>query len=250
MNPTFINYRRADSQSIAETLHKELTKILGTGNVFRDATDIKSGTSFSAVIRRKLDEAGAMIVLIGPKWTNDRRGGKRRLHVKTDFVRKEIEEALRRKILIIPVLVDSAELPHKAELPTGLQPLLRINVERLETSSVRRVAKRLAQRVLDDGMHLVIKQRAKYVGKDRSDAEEDWWEWSVHIDGPREQLKTVTWVDYHLHHEFGKGPFPGGAARTKFKLEMEGYDGFRIKAVVYRTETRRHLLFHELILRK
>jgi hypothetical protein len=250
LNPTFINYRRADSQPIAELLHKELSKHLGIGKVFRDATDISPGSVFSNVIRRKLEESGAMIVLIGPTWTSDRRGDKRRLHVKTDFVRKEIEVALKRKILIIPVLVNDARLSTKSELPTGLQSLLGINVERVDKTSVKRVAKRLAKRISDDGMHLVLKQRTRYAGKDRSDPEEDWWDWSIHLDGPPTQLKTVTWVDYHLHHEFGKGPFAGGGARTKFKLEKEGYDGFRIKAVVYRTEGRRHFLFHELILRK
>src|SRR5262249_34045163 len=78
-----------------------------------------------------------LLALIGPGWLDARdASGQRRLDNPLDFVRLEIEAALRRNIRVIPVLLDGAGLPHEDSLPAALQPLtrrqaLRITHERL-----------------------------------------------------------------------------------------------------------------------
>jgi hypothetical protein len=52
-----------------------------------------------------------------------------------DFVRVEIATALKRKIRVIPVLVDGASMPRSSDLPDDLKLLARLNA--LEVSHNR-----------------------------------------------------------------------------------------------------------------
>jgi hypothetical protein len=56
-----------------------------------------------------------MLVVIGPEWLRSD------LHV--DIVELEVAEALRRKILTIPVLVDNAVMPKASDLPEDIRQL-------------------------------------------------------------------------------------------------------------------------------
>jgi hypothetical protein len=51
--------------------------------------------------------------------------GKRRLDDPNDFVRLEIEAALARKVRVIPILVEGANMPRADELPPSLAALAR-----------------------------------------------------------------------------------------------------------------------------
>ena len=64
-----------------------------------------------------------MVVLIGPGWLDatDERG--RRLDRPDDWVRIELEAALKREIPVAPVLVDGATYPDADRLPPSLQAL-------------------------------------------------------------------------------------------------------------------------------
>jgi hypothetical protein len=65
-----------------------------------------------------------MIVLIGAAWGSMKdRAGQRRLDLPKDWVRQEIETALRREILIIPVRIQGAPLPAEDELPPSIADL-------------------------------------------------------------------------------------------------------------------------------
>jgi hypothetical protein len=61
----------------------------------------------------------ALVVVIGQAWMERRK----ELSNATDWVRGEIEAALRRDVLIVPVLVDGASMPQKSELPKSLEGL-------------------------------------------------------------------------------------------------------------------------------
>jgi hypothetical protein len=53
-----------------------------------------------------------MVVVIGPQWLNATDAeGNRRLDQPDDWVRREIETALRREILILPLLVNNTPQP-------------------------------------------------------------------------------------------------------------------------------------------
>ena len=65
-----------------------------------------------------------MVVLIGNAWLLvEDRAGRRRLDVPKDWVRQEIEVALRRDIPIIPVRLQGAPMPSEDELPTSIADL-------------------------------------------------------------------------------------------------------------------------------
>jgi len=89
-----------------------------------DLDTILIGTNLIQALEAVLDRCCAMVVVIGDKWmTLADSDGKRRLDASDDFVRLEIEMALRRSIPIIPVLVDGAPMPRMSELPESIRPL-------------------------------------------------------------------------------------------------------------------------------
>ena len=65
-----------------------------------------------------------MIVLIGAAWSSVKdRTGQRRLDLPKDWVRQEIEVALRREIPIIPVRIQGTPMPSEDELPPSIADL-------------------------------------------------------------------------------------------------------------------------------
>lgn len=120
----FISYRRADSAPWARSLYMALEKHFVRKQLFMDVDDIKPGAEFAKVLDEKVAQCDVMLVLIGKGWleaSNER--GLRRLDDASDFVRIEIESALKRDIKIVPVLVDGASMPRPADLPDRLAPL-------------------------------------------------------------------------------------------------------------------------------
>lgn len=129
----FLSYRREETRHIAGRLADRLTEQLGATQVFMDVEAIGPGVDFADVIAREVSSCAVLIALIGPTWSRitDRRG-QRRLDNPEDFVVLEIQAALEREILVIPVLVDGAVMPDRSDLPEGLQDLARRNAVPLD----------------------------------------------------------------------------------------------------------------------
>jgi hypothetical protein len=123
------------------------------------------------VIDRKLSESGAVVVLIGDKWSSVTNAqGKRRLDDPADYVIREISSALRNAVPVVPVLIGNAVMPRPEELPDSLRALTRRNAMTVTDErwdfDVHRLAKVLAidvpgsvaQRKLDlmRGMALIL----------------------------------------------------------------------------------------------
>lgn len=123
MAKIFISYRREDSRWPAERLFLSLQKYVAKDDIFMDVDSLKPGEVFADKIHITLAKIDVMLVLIGPKWANGERENSRLFDV-DDFVRIEIESALRRNARIIPVLVDNTQLPDSSSLPKALQPLI------------------------------------------------------------------------------------------------------------------------------
>jgi tetratricopeptide (TPR) repeat protein len=105
----FINYRREDTKEVARALHSELERVLGRGAAFLDHKEIEPGASFPEALKREVEQADVVLVLVGPRWlTLQSADGVRRLDEPDDWVRTEIELALRTRKWIVPVLVDGA----------------------------------------------------------------------------------------------------------------------------------------------
>lgn len=125
MTSIFISYRRADSMAYTGRIYDRLVNAFGVRHVFKDVEDIPPGEDFRSVLDKALTVADVVLIVIGPQWlmiTDDE--GKRRLNDPTDFVRIEVETALKRNdVLVIPVLVNNAVMPSAEALPPALKDL-------------------------------------------------------------------------------------------------------------------------------
>jgi hypothetical protein len=122
----FISYRRSDQPALAGRLYDKLLVKFNEHQVFMDVDSIDLGLDFVQVLERTLAHCKALIVVIGRDWLNaSDEDGQRRLDLPDDFVRLEIETALRRNIRVIPILVDGTRMPRNIDLPESLRPLAR-----------------------------------------------------------------------------------------------------------------------------
>lgn len=122
----FISYRRADTAYPAGWLFDRLAEHFGPEQVFKDVDSIQLGEDFAEVIAAAVASCDVLLVLIGDQWlTATGEDGDRRLFDPKDYVRLEIESALARDVLVIPVLVDGARMPRPGELPPSLAGLTR-----------------------------------------------------------------------------------------------------------------------------
>jgi hypothetical protein len=121
----FISYRRSDSSMFTGRIHDQLKASFGANTVFRDMYNIPAGSDFRSVINKAIAGTDVCLVIIGPHWLA-RTGaqGQRRLDDPNDFVRIEVEAALKNpRTRVIPVLVDNAAMPTAEELPASLAEL-------------------------------------------------------------------------------------------------------------------------------
>lgn len=120
----FVSYRRSDTRHVAGRLAGDLADRFGQEAIFRDVESIAGGDEFPVQLERALDQCAVMLVLIGPGWldaADDQQ--RRRLDQPHDWVRLEIAAALRRKVRVMPVLVEDAKLPDPEQLPPELKKL-------------------------------------------------------------------------------------------------------------------------------
>jgi len=145
----FINYRRDDSSGFAGRLSDSLAAYFGPDRIFRDVTGIDYGHDFERVIDDRLSESGAVVVLIGDRWsTVTGADGTRRLDDPGDYVSREISVALKNGVPVVPVLIGNASMPRPEELPEPLRDLARRNAltvtDERWTFDINRLAKVLA----------------------------------------------------------------------------------------------------------
>lgn len=131
----FISYRRADSGMFTGRIHDQLKASFGANNVFRDMYNIPAGSDFRSVINEAVGSTDVCLVIIGHQWlTVTDAQGKRRLDDPNDFVRIEVESALKNpRTRVIPVLVDNAVMPVADELPASLAELAYRNAVKVRT---------------------------------------------------------------------------------------------------------------------
>lgn len=121
----FISYRRKDSATFTGRIHDSLVVAFGEKNVFRDVYDIPAGRDFRKVLEEAVNKCDTFLAIIGPSWASiTDANGNRRLHDPDDFVRIEVESALKKPdTRVVPVLVDNASMPQPDDLPESLRDL-------------------------------------------------------------------------------------------------------------------------------
>ena len=132
----FISYRREDTAGHAGRLYDAMVARFGEPHVFVDV-DLAPGIDFVRRIKDAIGECHVLLVIMGPRWAAvTDTDGRPRLADPDDFVRLEVETALRRdEVTVIPVLVGGAQMPDPDDLPEGLRPLAHRNA--LELSDMR-----------------------------------------------------------------------------------------------------------------
>jgi len=122
----FVSYRRDDVAGYAGRLHEALTERFGPGRVFIDLHSIEPGTDFVTATEQALAQCRVVLALIGPRWLTVRtESGARRLEESDDYVRRELEIAFAGDLVVIPVLLRGAMMPHESQLPASLARLWR-----------------------------------------------------------------------------------------------------------------------------
>jgi hypothetical protein len=131
----FICYRRDESSCYAGWLNERMNRHFGEGQVFMDLDSIEPGEDFERAIERTLSSCEGLVVLIGKKWlTLKGADGQPRLADANDYVRREIAVGLANNIRVVPILLDSARMPLKTQLPDDLQLLPTRNAIQTEAS--------------------------------------------------------------------------------------------------------------------
>lgn len=125
MNPSiFINYRRDDAGAEAMLVLKDLIARFGEANVFMDVTSIDPGEKWPLKLEQALMQATAVVCVIGPDWLRvSDAWGRRRIDLDGDWVRTELETALKSAKKLIPVFVKGAVALPKTALPVSIQDL-------------------------------------------------------------------------------------------------------------------------------
>ncbi len=136
MAKIFISYRRRYNAYVADSLSEKLRLHFGDDSVFYDIDNIPLGVDFREHIGNAVGQCDVLLAVIGEEWVMaaDKQGNKR-LDNPTDSVRIEIESALNRKIPVIPVLVEEAEMPLAADLPKSIQDIVYRNAAELRAGS-------------------------------------------------------------------------------------------------------------------
>lgn len=146
----FLCYRRQDTQGFARGIYERLSGKYGHEQVFRDIDSTPAGVRYSTWIESRVGQCSVMIVLMGDAWLSmTDRSGQRRLDLPKDWVRKEIEAALRDDIPIIPVCVQGAPMPSDDELPPAIAGLTEFQYAEVTDSRWDYDVGRLIQRIDD-----------------------------------------------------------------------------------------------------
>ena len=119
-----MSYRRGDSADVAGRIYDRLKDHFGAEVVFKDVDKIPFGVDFRRHLDGKVSECSAFLVIIGRAWLeSSNEEGKSRLTDPADFVRVEVESALKRDIPVIPLLVHGTQMPATEDLPESLRDL-------------------------------------------------------------------------------------------------------------------------------
>jgi S1-C subfamily serine protease len=122
----FISYRRDDARGDARSIRDRLARKFGESNVFMDVDSLLAGQRFDHQLDKALAQCDVLLAVIGPRWiegmAEKARGDER------DYVRAEIAAALKRDIVVIPVLTGQEgqmpALPRAADLPEDIRDLV------------------------------------------------------------------------------------------------------------------------------
>lgn len=124
-------HRSSDSQTYVERMIANLKAEIGEQSLAYniDAAHLPPGADLLAAMRRAVNQADVMLIIIGPLWLHTYRedhtssNDKRRIDETDDPVRGLIERGLMRNLSVIPVLVGGTTMPSSDDLPESIRAL-------------------------------------------------------------------------------------------------------------------------------
>lgn len=129
----FISYRRADNPDFVEHIRTWFILRYARENVFMDFDSIPPFVKFGDYIEEKIQESHAVVIIIGPLWTKLMR--EKAARYEDDYVRMEVNLAIKHNKVIAPICVKGAMLPDVHNLPDDIKPLLETNVAYLNSGT-------------------------------------------------------------------------------------------------------------------
>jgi formylglycine-generating enzyme required for sulfatase activity len=122
--PILVSYRREDSADVTGRICDRLVGHFGPAAVFKDVDSIPAGEDFRAAVADAVSRCKVMLVIIGRRWLEVAdEAGRRRLDQENDFVRIEVESALKHGSAVLPLLVQGTAMPRPREMPASLETL-------------------------------------------------------------------------------------------------------------------------------
>jgi hypothetical protein len=132
-NPKIVvSYRRSDS-AMAGRIFDRLAQHFGKSSLFIDIDNVPFGVDFRKHIDDALQTSDLLIAIVGHNWLGSQPDGKTRIANAADPVRVELETALRRDLIVLPVLLDGASMPDPAELPETIRDFAYRNALEVES---------------------------------------------------------------------------------------------------------------------
>ena len=132
----FINFRAHDQAGYASLLDRILCEEFGREAVFFSSRSIRPGEDFATEILRNLRLCAVLLVVIGPNWLAHAKAGLNADGQPVDWVYREIAEAFKVGVRVIPVLVESVVMPRDDELPRDVTAMSRCQYLRLHHRNV------------------------------------------------------------------------------------------------------------------
>lgn len=147
-NKIFVNYRHSDAQHAAIAIAETLRWAFADGEVFFDRTSIRGGEVWPKSIRTALENATVLVVIIGQDWLKAcDQYARRKIDHPDDWVRQEIARAIERGIVIVPVVLDEANVPPIEALDKSLHLVAHSQIEQVRVDSWDSDLARLIERL-------------------------------------------------------------------------------------------------------
>ncbi|MBL1136878.1 MAG: SUMF1/EgtB/PvdO family nonheme iron enzyme [Chloroflexi bacterium] len=155
----FVNYRRADNADFVQHMRTWFMIRYGRENVFMDFDTIPEFARFEDFIREKVREADAVVAVIGPQWLKLMQD--KAAAGKPDYVRIELEEALKHGKVIAPICIKDASVPDETLIPPSLRPIFDRNIAQLRDGSdilerIDRITHSLETQIAAQGLARVV----------------------------------------------------------------------------------------------
>jgi hypothetical protein len=116
---TFISYRRDDAEPFARRIYYRLLRLRGAGSVFIDF----DSCAFRQPNSEALPTCRVLLAVLGFDWAGKSKNGQCRIDDPADYVRKEVEAALRNDFHLVPITVWGTAFPTTSDLPVSLWQL-------------------------------------------------------------------------------------------------------------------------------